>query len=67
MAQGREMTPEAVSRLAGLHGIALDPGRLEVVARDLEVSVAKMEEVDLTGVEPAYIGPMQLKGARGRV
>ena len=63
MAQGQEITPEMVSRMAAIHGIRLDPARLETVAKDLDVSVRKLAEVTkgaLFEVEPAFIGPMKL-------
>ncbi len=63
MEQEREITPEVVSRIAALHGIDLDPQRLEVVAKDLDVSVRKLSETTkgaLFEVEPAFIGPMKL-------
>ena len=72
MAAEQEITPEMVSRMAAIHGIDLDPERLETVSKDLEVSVRKLSEVTkgaLFEVEPAFIGPMNLPGlpgARGR-
>jgi hypothetical protein len=63
MAQEQQLTPEMVSRIAALHGIDLDPQRLEVVTKDLDVSVRKLAEITkgaLFEVEPAFIGPINL-------
>jgi hypothetical protein len=66
MAQKQQLTPEMVSRIAALHGIDLDPQRLEVVTKDLDVSVRKLAEITkgaLFEVEPAFIGPINLPPA----
>ena len=66
MAQEQQLTPEMVSRIAALHGIDLDPQRLEVVTKDLDVSVRKLAEITkgaLFEVEPAFIGPINLPSA----
>ncbi len=67
MAQDQELTPEMVSRIAAIRGMELDPQRLEVVAKDLDVSIRKLAEVTkgaLFEVEPAFIGPMNLPANR---
>ena len=68
MASEQEVTPEMVSRMAAIHGIDLDPQRLETVAKDLDISVRKLAEVTkgaLFEVEPAFIRPMNISTPSG--
>ena len=67
MAESKRITPSLINEMTALHGITLDPQRLETVAKDLEVSMRKLDEVThetLRDVEPAFIKPVRLPAPR---
>ena len=67
MAHDRRITPSLINEMTALHGITLDPQRLDAIATDLEVSMRKLNEVThetLRDVEPAFIKPMRVPASR---
>ena len=67
MAKRERVTPSLINEMAALHGIRLDPERLDPVVADLEVSMRKLDEVTheaLRNVEPAFIKPVRLPAPR---